>query len=87
MATALMAIARKVIILDFEKISSDLVWATAGVGLAMSIGYWLVVKRADCEGPMLPIDVATLCAKDSVEGKSGEDEEMNKKSIHGQEKQ
>ena len=43
LATALMAIARKVIIMDFDKISSDYVWATAGVTLAMSIGYWLVV--------------------------------------------
>lgn len=43
LATALMAIARKVIILDFEKISPDYVWATAGVTLAMAIAYWLVV--------------------------------------------
>ena len=46
-ATALMAIARKVIILDYEKISPDYVWATAGVTLAMSIGYWLVVYYGD----------------------------------------
>lgn len=82
-----MAIARKVIILDFQKISSDLVWATAGVGLAMSIGYWLVVKRTDGEGRMLPTEVAALCANDSVEGKSGEGKEMNKESLHGSEKQ
>ena len=44
MATALMAIARKIIILDYEKISPDYVWATAGVVFAMSIGYFLVVK-------------------------------------------
>lgn len=87
MATALMAIARKVIILDFEKISSDFVWATAGVVLAMSIGYWLVLKRTDSEGRMLPTEVAALCANDSVEGKSGEGKEMNKRSIHGPEKQ
>jgi uncharacterized membrane protein (DUF373 family) len=43
LATALMAIARKVIILDFEEISPDYVWATAGVTLAMAIAYWLVV--------------------------------------------
>jgi uncharacterized membrane protein (DUF373 family) len=43
LATALMAIARKVIILDFAKITPDYIWATAGVTLAMSIGYWLVV--------------------------------------------
>jgi uncharacterized membrane protein (DUF373 family) len=44
MATALMAIARKVIILDYGKISAEYVWATAGVVLAMSIAYWMVHK-------------------------------------------
>ncbi len=44
-ATALMAIARKVIVLDFDSLSAEYVWATAGVVLAMSIGYWLVVVR------------------------------------------
>ncbi|MBF0233045.1 MAG: phosphate-starvation-inducible PsiE family protein [Desulfamplus sp.] len=43
MATALMAIARKIIILDFTKISSDYVWAMAGVIFSMSIGYFLVL--------------------------------------------
>jgi len=43
LATALMAIARKVIILDYDEISPDFVWATAGVTLAMAIAYWLVV--------------------------------------------
>ena len=46
MATALMAIARKVIILDFSKISSDYVWAMAGVIFAMSIGYFLVLESS-----------------------------------------
>ena len=41
-ATALMAIARKVIILDYTKISAEYVWATAGVVLAMSAAYWMV---------------------------------------------
>ena len=44
MATALMAIARKVIILDYSKISAEYVWATAGVVLAMSAAYWMVHK-------------------------------------------
>ena len=44
MATALMAIARKIIILDFDKISPDYVWAIAGVVFSMSIGYFLIVK-------------------------------------------
>jgi uncharacterized membrane protein (DUF373 family) len=43
LATALMAIARKVIILDFSVIEPEYVWATAGVTLAMAIAYWLVV--------------------------------------------
>ncbi|MCG8642682.1 MAG: phosphate-starvation-inducible PsiE family protein [Desulfobacterales bacterium] len=46
MATALMAIARKIIILDFTTTSSDYVWAMAAVVLAMSIGYFLVLKSA-----------------------------------------
>ncbi len=50
LATALMAIARKVIILDYDEISPDYVWATAGVTLAMSIGYWLVVYFGDRNG-------------------------------------
>jgi uncharacterized membrane protein (DUF373 family) len=45
MATALMAIARKVIILDYDSIGEEYVWATAAVVLAMSIGYYLVVKN------------------------------------------
>lgn len=42
MATALMAAARKVIVLDFNVISADLVWALAAVVIATSVGYWLV---------------------------------------------
>lgn len=42
MATALMAIARKVIVLDYKELSAEYVWATGGVVLAMSVGYWLV---------------------------------------------
>jgi uncharacterized membrane protein (DUF373 family) len=44
MATALMAIARKVIILDYSALHPSYIWATAFVVLAMSIGYWLVVR-------------------------------------------
>ncbi len=42
MATALMAIARKVIILDFSTIGSDYVYAIALVVLSMSAGFWIV---------------------------------------------
>lgn len=44
MATALMAVARKVIILDYAETDASYVYATAVVVLAMSIGYWLVHK-------------------------------------------
>ncbi len=43
MATALMAIARKVIILDLDEVGPEHLWGIAMVVLAVSIGYWLVV--------------------------------------------
>ncbi len=45
MATALMAIARKVIVLDTEKLQAIDFFAIAAVVLAMSVGYWLVCQR------------------------------------------
>jgi uncharacterized membrane protein (DUF373 family) len=45
MATALMAIARKIIILDFETVQPEYIWAAAAVILALSVGYWLIVVR------------------------------------------
>ncbi|MFO7989176.1 MAG: phosphate-starvation-inducible PsiE family protein [Desulfotignum sp.] len=47
MATALMAIARKVIILDFKVVEPSYMFATAAVVFATSIGYWLVVKHVN----------------------------------------
>lgn len=44
MATALMAIARKVIILDPEAVDPGYLFGLAAIVLAVSIGYWLVVK-------------------------------------------
>lgn len=44
-ATALMAIARKVIIFDFEKIAPLYVLATAAVVLALGIVYWLMDRK------------------------------------------
>ncbi len=44
MATALMAIARKVIILDLDKVEPEYLWGIASVVFAISIGYWLVVQ-------------------------------------------
>ena len=43
-ATALMAIARKVIVLDLENTTSIYVFAIASVVLALGIAYWLVGK-------------------------------------------
>jgi len=48
-ATALMAIARKVIILDFQTITPDYMFATALLVFAMGIGYWLVVRNPDAK--------------------------------------
>lgn len=45
MATALMAIARKIIILDMKEVSVNEMLGLAAITLAMSIGYWLVVGR------------------------------------------
>jgi len=50
MATALMAIARKVIIMDFTTITADYVLAVAAVVFAMSLGYWLVVIKDTSNG-------------------------------------
>ncbi len=45
-ATALMAISRKVIIFDFEKITPQYVVGTAAVVLALGITYWLITKKS-----------------------------------------
>lgn len=47
MATALMAIARKIIILDYKATEAMLVWGMAALLLALSIGYWLVFFHTD----------------------------------------
>lgn len=44
-ATALMAIARKVIVFDFKHLESDYVYASAAVVLALGITYWLLDKK------------------------------------------
>ncbi|SBS27260.1 Phosphate-starvation-inducible E [Marinomonas aquimarina] len=44
-ATALMAIARKVIILDFDTITPEYVFGIAAVVLALGVSYWLVQKK------------------------------------------
>ncbi len=44
-ATALMAISRKVIIFDFKELSPMYIFATASVVLALGITYWLISKK------------------------------------------
>ncbi len=45
-ATALMAICRKIIVLDFEKVSADYILASAATVLALGLTYWLISKKA-----------------------------------------
>jgi len=44
-ATALMAICRKVIIFDFNELSPMYILATAAVVLSLGISYWLISKK------------------------------------------
>lgn len=45
-ATALMAISRKVIIFDFERITPPFLYGTAAVVMALGVTYWLITKRS-----------------------------------------
>ena len=51
-ATAYMAILRKVIVLDYKETSAEYVFATAAVVLAVSIGFWLVVLNRKRSRPL-----------------------------------
>ncbi len=44
LATAYMAVLRKIIILDYKEVSPDYVYATAALALALAVGYWLTKK-------------------------------------------
>ena len=46
-ATALMAIARKVIVFDFKELSPEYITGTAAVVLALGFTYWLIVRKRD----------------------------------------
>lgn len=48
-ATALMAIARKVIIIDFKDISPNYIFATAAVVLSLGVTYYLIDKNNEKE--------------------------------------
>jgi uncharacterized membrane protein (DUF373 family) len=45
LATAFMAAARKVIVLDYKETAAEYVYATAALVLALSVAYWLVERR------------------------------------------
>lgn len=45
-ATALMAISRKVIIFDFEELRPEYIYGVAAVILALGITYWLITKKS-----------------------------------------
>lgn len=45
-ATALMAIARKVIILDYEKATAIQLYGIAGIIAALGVTYWLIRRPA-----------------------------------------
>ncbi len=45
-ATALMAIARKIIVLDLDKVTPDYIYGIAGAVLALGITYWLIAKKS-----------------------------------------
>lgn len=51
LATALMAIARKVIVLDYKEVAPEYLYGTALVVAALSLGYWLVVVKNPGEKP------------------------------------
>lgn len=47
---AFMAVARKVIVLDYKEVSANHVFATAALLLALAVAYWLaVVKKTSIE--------------------------------------
>lgn len=47
LSTALTAVARKVIILDYKISTPDYIYATAAIILAVGLTYWLVTKKSD----------------------------------------
>ena len=49
LATALMAIARKVIILDYSTTGPQYIYATAAVVAAMALAYWLILRTPRLE--------------------------------------
>jgi uncharacterized membrane protein (DUF373 family) len=50
LATALMAIARKIIVLDTDKLEPEYLYGLAAVLFAMCIGYWLIIIKPNGTG-------------------------------------
>ena len=46
-ATALMAVARKVIVFDYKELSPQYIYATAAVIIALGVTYWLVTTKSN----------------------------------------
>ena len=51
LATALMAISRKVIVLDYKEVTPEYIVATALIVASLSLAYWLVVVKNPEENP------------------------------------
>lgn len=58
--TALMAIARKVIVLDLDKISSNYIFAIGAVVIALGVAYWLVGKTSKIMASTTGDDVTSV---------------------------
>ncbi len=52
LATAYMAVLRKIIILDYKEVSPDYVYATAALAVALAVGYWLTKKPHLAHNPV-----------------------------------
>lgn len=47
LSTALTAVARKVILLDYNTLSADKIFATAAVIFAVGVSYWLITRKSE----------------------------------------
>ena len=47
LATALMAVTRKVIVFDFKELGVPYVFATAAVVFSLGVTFWLITKISD----------------------------------------
>ncbi len=68
LATALMAISRKVIVFDFKELRYEFVWATAAVILSLGISYWLISGRRESKQISLVESIPKEQQETKVEG-------------------